>query len=196
MKRLLIVGLLALFPALATAQTPVADEEPGIFTRIAERAGLTQAENVARQFEIAGISFTEPVVYQFFISDLTSPNDAETALQATADQFADVFMGWWNPADGEATISAASAPDVGNDQTAFVITIESDAFAITYGYVFVRTGPYIVGAAAGGIMGNMIESVEPYLTSIVSALDDPPDDLLDALPVLDDMPPGFIETTD
>ena len=199
MRRLLVLVavLVMIVPGVALAQTPTADEDEGAQTFILNRAGIERESTAFINFEVAGFQIDGPSLLQFVVSAFDDEDTAKKALSVLHDEYLDETISRL-PDDVRATANGAeaSAPNVGDEQFATIMTIVNDPWTISYGVVYVRIGRFIVGAGAAGIMGNMIEETTPYLELMIDRVDSvdssTDEGVAEALPELADMPAGFI----
>ena len=151
MRRLLVLVavLVMIVPGVALAQTPTADEDEGAQTFILNRAGIERESTAFINFEVAGFQIDGPSLLQFVVSAFDDEDTAKKALSVLHDEYLDETISRL-PDDVRATANGAeaSAPNVGDEQFATIMTIVNDPWTISYGVVYVRIGRFIVGAGA------------------------------------------------
>lgn len=195
MRGLVVLIALIVLPSGAIAQTPESDE-PGIQTIILDRANIERVASASVDYTMPGLHLDGPMLYQFAISEFADSGTAERAFAILTEEYIDELVAHLpDDLQGAVTPAEASPPSVGDAHYAALITIEQDIFPVQVGVVYVRLDHYIIGAAATGVIGNMVLATEPYLRTMIERIDEGIS-VVDALPGLADMPPGFIVAND
>jgi hypothetical protein len=206
MRRIVAFVLIALLiPVGAMAQTPTPEDE-GLQTIILNRAEIDRVASAFANYEVVGIQLEGPVLFQFVISTFDDVETAELALDVLAHEYiAEAVASLPDDVRATAEVNEASPPEVGVDPYAVIMTIQQGVWPVNYAVVYVRYDRYVIGAAATGIMGNMIEATVPYIESMIQRIGEVDTSteaglteagLTEALPALQDMPPGFIVSED
>jgi hypothetical protein len=115
-----------------------------------------------------------------------SEDDASESLEVIADSL-ELSMG------SNLSFTQVSAGRIGDERTASVGTESDDG--MTLGYVLARTDRFVAIGVSLGLRTSPIMALSPLVTDIIDAAEanHPSDeqDILECLPGLDGMPPGY-----
>lgn len=202
MKRLiaLVLAITIFLPSVAIAQTPTADEDDGVFTTIRKRAGIEITGEATAAYQLAGISFTDPLVFLFWVTEFKSDDDAERMMELVREEFPRDYVERFTPdADAPPIIATSSDPPLDYDQITYAGSMIVDGFTRYDAILFTRVGSMILVASGAALMGNMVATMAPYINLMVERVGDfdaSRQELSAILPTLDDLPPGYVATED
>ena len=194
MRRLLVLVavLVMIVPGVALAQTPTADEEDGVFTTLRKEAGLDIRGEETVGYEQAGLDLGAPLYFLFWATEFEDEKDASEMMDLVRSDFIDTYIERFEPDFPEGIeLVETSGVDLGDDDLTLSGSRTAEGFTAYDGVVFVRVGSVIVVASGGALIGNMVTTLTPFIEQMVDAAK-AGDDLLDIVPTLDNLPPGYV----
>ncbi len=146
----------------------------------------------SRTFELAETKLVGTLYYAFFVIKMESEDHAERAIPQLIARFRDSTT---DPILSDFT--EVSAPTIVEGTKAYTATTESDGFTVELGFLFFRVGTEVYFWNAGGLAAPTISDLAAVAERVYGSNDPTPvadldeANILDLLPTLDDLPPGF-----